>query len=604
MNMAAKGALKTYLNMTNPGYAILIDSPWGAGKTHFAKTVCSVDTKPETVRYVSLAGVSDEAAFRRALLKDSPEASLTKAGEVLGNTIFKKLNLGDLGTLARDLMEERLISGLPETLIFDDIERSSIGSKLLLGLINDFVEHKKRHVVLLVNSEKHNQKKKFLDRKEKLVGRTLRIEADFDAAFPVFINDLENITGKENLNKHKEIIKNTFIQAGYQNLRLLRNSLRDCSLVLDQIENQLFDAKEPMARFVRTYFALSMALAKGEISTQDLNRRDKWGTEASDDIEGNSQGLKNLNDRHEGADIYVHSGAVLSKALCKLLFVQGYAETGTLNKLLKSTGQFEPSDENPLWLRFVYWGESRWDELEGLVSEGERYLFESNPIEAGPYLHIADGMLRMEGYGGHETSRQELKKKILDRINYLASHDGIPAADLGLHFGWKLRRRGFSFGGYYCGESDDTLEVMHAMRAAQLAVYENQMADHAKNLLECFRTNPDEFPHKISESQYEMTYYEVPIFHMMDSGQFAEASIELLKNGKGSVLGKIFKALYKRHTNDEKWKEEQKWFQSLRGELESRATEHSPLASAQLAFFFQFNWEFQQDDETNDGDVG
>ena len=596
VNMAAEGALSTYLDMTNPGYAILIDSPWGAGKTHFAKTICSADTKPEAVRYVSLAGVSDETAFRRALLKDSFGASLTKLVEVVVNTVSNKFKPEDLGPLARDFMEERFISNLPETLIFDDIERSSIDPKSLLGLINDFVEHRKKRVVLLVNSEKHGQKKRFLKRKEKLVGRTLRIEANFDAAFPIFVDELDNNTGKRYLEKHKEIIKNVFIQAGHQNLRLLRNSLRDCSLVLDRIERPLFDAKEPMARFVRTYFALAMALAKGEIFPQDLNQRDKWGAGASDDAKDSSHRLKKLYERHEGADIYDHGGAVLSKELGKRLFVEGYVETGALNELLKSTGQFEPGDGEPLWLRFVHWGESKWDELEGLVEKGKNYLFESSPIEAGPYLHIADGVLRMAEYGGLKVYKQELKEKILKRIRDLGGQDGIPAADLGLHFGWKMRGRCFSFGGYRCTESGDIFEIMLAMQAAQRAIYERQMADHAKKLLECFSTNPDQFLHKIS-------YYQVPIFHMMDSGQFAEASIELLKNGKGSVLGQVFEALHNRHTTDEEWKEEQEWFQSLRGELERRAKEYSWLASAQLALFFQMYWKFQQNDETTDNDA-
>ena len=274
-----------------------------------------------------------------------------------------------------------------------------------------------------------------------------------------------------------------------------------------------------------------------------------------------------------------------------------------LNKLLNSTRQFEAKDEDQLWLRFIYWGESGWNELEGLVSEGTRYLFELNPIEAGPYLHIADGILCICEYGGLETPKQEIKKKILNQIKYLADHDGIPAAELGLDFGWKTRGRCFSFGGYRCSESTDIWEIMQAMKAAQLETYKSQMADHAKKLLECFRANPDQFLQKISCSQVKMTYYQVAIFDMIDAGQFAEASIEFLKKGEGSVLVRIFETLAERHKNDKNWTEEQEWFQSLRGELKNRATEHSPLASAQLAFFFQSHWKFQQNNETIAGDA-
>ena len=82
-NQAARGALKSYLGMKNPGYAILIDAPWGSGKTHFIRKVCSVDAAPEDVRYVSLNGVSNESAFRRALLKESFKPSLAEKGQFL-----------------------------------------------------------------------------------------------------------------------------------------------------------------------------------------------------------------------------------------------------------------------------------------------------------------------------------------------------------------------------------------------------------------------------------------------------------------------------------------------------------------------------------------
>nr|WP_319250659.1 P-loop NTPase fold protein [uncultured Celeribacter sp.] len=600
-NKIAKGALKSYLKMKNPGYAILLDAPWGAGKTHFVKEVCFEDVNENAVRYVSLNGVSDDLAFRRALLKDSLEASLAKRGAIFGDFLSRKLKLGDLGSLARDFLEERLIASLPMTLIFDDIERCSIEPQQLLGLINDFVEHKDKRVILLVHSEEHDRKDAFLKRKEKLIGRTLKIEADLDVALPSFLAAMDDSRGRKYLHEHKKLISSVFEQSGHQNLRLLRNALRDCSLVLDRIEEELFLAKEPTARFVSTFLALSMALAKGEITTQALDRRDSWKIAVSGEVEEDLRGLNELFKRHEGADIYAHSGSVLSKALCELLFVKGHAETEALNDLLKSTRQFDPQDENPLWKRIVHWGDFAWDELEELVAQGEDYLFEASPVEAGPYLHIADGLLRIESYGGLQTSRKELVAKILQRIEFLAGSGGLPTAEMGRRLGWGKRGNHFSFGGYGCDANADFLEIMNAMSAAQLSIYEGEKGEQAKKLAECFGSDLSSFLLAISYAQDDTTFYRVPIFHEIDVDGFSQSCLEYLENGQGNALGQVFEKLVERHNNNEEWQPEIKWFCLLRAKLEEGAIHHSNLARAQLELFFRYHWKFASPEKDKAG---
>ncbi|MBN9678774.1 P-loop NTPase fold protein [Salipiger bermudensis] len=600
-NSVAKGALKSYLKMKNPGYAILVDAPWGAGKTHFVKEVCFESDGTNNVRYVSLNGASDDLAFRRALLKDSYEASLAERGAIFGNILSRKLRLGDLGNLARDFLEERLIAGLPETLIFDDIERSSIDPQQLLGLINDFVEHKGKRVILLVHSEEHDHKEAFLNRKEKLVGRTLHIEADLDAALPNFLAAIDHSRGRKFFQEHEKLIGSVFEQAGHQNLRLLRNALRDCSLVLDRIDEDLFSAKEPMARFVSTFLAFSMALAKGEITTQVLDCRDSWKIAVSGEVEGDLKGLNKLFKRHEGADIHAHSGSVLSMALCELLFVRGHAETEALNELLKSTGQFNQQDENPLWKRIAHWGDFAWDELKELIAQGEDYLFEASPVEAGPYLHIADGLLRIESYGGLQTSRKELVAKILQRVEVLARSGGLPPAKMGRRFGWGARGRHFSFGGYGCDANDDFLDIMNSMSAAQLRIYEGKKEELAKKLAECFGSDLSRFMLKISYTQDETTYYHVPIFHEIDVDGFAQSCLEYLESGQGNALGQVFEQLADRHNNNEEWQPEIEWFYVLREKLEKGAIHHSKLARAQLELFFRFYWKFASPEEVKIG---
>jgi hypothetical protein len=329
-NIEAKEALKSFLEMERPGYALLLDAPWGVGKTHFVRAVCR-DVSVEH-RYVTVNGVADENSFRRALLTGS-YASVRAVTSAL-DTIKRLPKIGDFADVAQDMAEARLLKMLPDILVFDDIERSTINPQELLGLINDFVEHQGKRVVLLMNSERHEQSTAFLKHKEKLIGKTLRIAADIDAALPTFLESVQDGTAKTWLSDHADLVGEVFNQAGHENLRLLRNALRECALILDRLEADLFAAKEPMARFVRTYLALAMALARGEITDDDIEKLDRPHLALSVDDQNRPTPLRQLCNRHTGADIVTTRGAVISTKLARHLFIDGFADSETLKERL------------------------------------------------------------------------------------------------------------------------------------------------------------------------------------------------------------------------------------------------------------------------------
>lgn len=68
VNEAARGVLSDYPTRPSPGYALLIDAPWGAGKTHFVKRETQCETNGERL-YVSLYGVSKSEEFDWALVR-------------------------------------------------------------------------------------------------------------------------------------------------------------------------------------------------------------------------------------------------------------------------------------------------------------------------------------------------------------------------------------------------------------------------------------------------------------------------------------------------------------------------------------------------------
>ncbi|MEP4039261.1 P-loop NTPase fold protein [Pseudophaeobacter sp.] len=601
-NQPTVESIKAYLQMREPGYALLIDAPWGAGKTHLIRKLIAELYHEGDCNYATLNGVSDVKGFRRALLSDSfLGGKLDKSAAGL-TALAKVAKLDGMIELARDVAEDQFIANLPDTLIFDDLERSTIDMRELLGLLNQFVEHSGKRVILVMNSDELEEEssKTFLSDREKVVGRTVKLVADFEAAFPHFLGKISVGKGRDFFEKKQNCVRSVFEQAGHQNLRLVRNATRDCAILLDKIQEKFFEAEEPMERFVRTYFALAMALGKGEITSEDLENRDSWRAFTKPDAENEYAALSVVANRHEGADVHAHSGAVICKVLAEFLFVDGHIESVPLNALLTATGQFVPQDSNPLWKRMIFWTHCGLGELESLIAEGESYLFKESDIDPGAFLHIAWNFLRIHDFGGFTEDKEALTQKIIDRISELKGQGGLPEAKMGTGFGW-ARDRGFSYGGYLVDPDEYFLKVMNEMADVQISVFKEKEKYFAQDLLAVFKENLTDFHLAIAYTQDKSNFYGVPVFHNVDQEMFAIRFLQYLKDGKFEELGQCFEKIRARHNNPAKWNDEVVWFAELKERLEALAKDTGLLASAQLRAFFSFHWKFGPPVEDDQG---
>ena len=139
-----------------------------------------------------------EDAFLQQLL----HPILTSKGVAVGFKIFKSLLKGTLkidldgdgkddGNLSIQIPEINLIEQFKDInnsiLIFDDLERCKIDLSNLLGYINYFVQHQVLKVILIADEDKLENNPDYPSIKEKLIGKTFAISADFDSALKNFI---------------------------------------------------------------------------------------------------------------------------------------------------------------------------------------------------------------------------------------------------------------------------------------------------------------------------------------------------------------------------------------------------------------------------------
>lgn len=248
MNANIAKSLQIFADNPDPQYAVMLTGPWGCGKTHFIKRWLSKFEKEKDVSnvlqpiYVSLFGMkgTDEItkAINRAIspwFYSQTAETLKRIGRIAGKAVLKTdlkldndINVSissSIDSLSLFQSDDNEI-GKYKLIVFDDLERSQIDLKALLGYVNYFVEHCACHVVVvgdiakIVDTEKHI----FEEFQEKTIGRQFEIKPEVNAAIDTF---LEELLGHDYLKSQSDFIAECFYATRYSNLRVLRQCLYD-----------------------------------------------------------------------------------------------------------------------------------------------------------------------------------------------------------------------------------------------------------------------------------------------------------------------------------------------------------------------------------------
>ena len=236
MNENISQYLFKFLDNPDPQYAVMLKGKWGCGKSFFIKNWLEnykerYNTGEATLEpiYISLYGLKElsqvTAAIDRVLYPYlySKGVTLTKkilkvAGKIVFRTNLDWNNNGsedfslDATLDSLTLLGTKTDSSIIKTklIVFDDLERCLIDMKLLLGYINNFVEHGACHVII-IGDETHttdDAQKKLIEFKEKTVGREFEIRPDINAAIDCFLEN--DILKNEWINNNKVFIIDCF----------------------------------------------------------------------------------------------------------------------------------------------------------------------------------------------------------------------------------------------------------------------------------------------------------------------------------------------------------------------------------------------------------
>ena len=283
-------AITDYLDMPPaPRYALCVTGEWGSGKTYLLKRrIAELESSGRPVAYVSLNGVSNTKQIDDALLdqfypvlrsKKLKVASRLLTGVVKG---FLKVDLEkafDTDSKAVDVsvdisapsskMEDFLSKTNDSILFFDDIERSKLSIEEVLGYINYFVEHTGQKVLLGCADSQITDKPAYLEKKEKVIGISLPVKANAQQALNGFLDELSPVP-KKLLNDNCQIILKNFKEAGYNNLRVLRQSCLRFNTVISSLTVKETENTTFITDLVGNYFPLALEIYGGKLGDDSI----------------------------------------------------------------------------------------------------------------------------------------------------------------------------------------------------------------------------------------------------------------------------------------------------------------------------------------------
>ena len=219
---------------TSPGFCVMLTGPWGSGKTWFIKHyIESHTTESRRFLYTSLFGLSSAASLYTHLFLATKPKLRSRGVQFTANLVNSALRTSggkDVSHISSTVFG--FFATRPgDIVVLDDLERCLLSSNQLLGIINDFIEHRRLHVIILTNEDilREKIKKEYCDghRKllEKVVGQTFSVTPDLLSALDSFLLKprLKEIASL--LDSCRQDIATIFIGSAHGNLRILDRAL-------------------------------------------------------------------------------------------------------------------------------------------------------------------------------------------------------------------------------------------------------------------------------------------------------------------------------------------------------------------------------------------
>ena len=454
-NKHIKEFLDEYLAKSSNDYAVLITGCWGAGKTYFISQYMGgkkvhknrdwlMDSVNRTVIYISLFGAKSRENIENRIfevlhpfLKKSEDSTFAQSGISLIKALASLTPLTkDLGKNACDAMElfnnticekaQKSKKGL--AVVFDDVERTDMDPRVLLGYINEYVEHLGVSCILLADKERWDEanSKKYINdtmqnlssTQEKVIGKSFNIQTTVDDVLAIWLKDDKFLNARllKILQQNESIIKEVVQRSGVNNFRSLKHTLLELERFVKKTSIWEYLKKQEFAElFLREFIALRYSIYLGELKASDIGVSSSMAQIQNETIDDSP--YDKFQKKYRGFDFLSECSVDYAKSwmnIFKDFFCEGKISVDVVNNVVRDEIWFEGHDK--YWMSKVgnfFMCEEDADGIEALNTFYSS-IENGNILDANNLYHLYYKLVFFANIGALKENKMEFQNLILD----------------------------------------------------------------------------------------------------------------------------------------------------------------------------------------------
>lgn len=566
-----------------PRYAVLINGPWGIGKTFLVKRFLEAHyaKRSEEYVYLSLFGLSSLEEIDDALMAAIYPALQSKSAKTAGRVLKSALKFWGVES---DLKVNEFLSKFKANLyVFDDLERCNVEINQILGYINEFVEHDNCKVVIVTNEKEIVDIDEYRRRREKLIGKTLEVESAFEEALGHFISLLDPGTMRFIQGK-VDNISAIFSQSQLGNLRILQQTIWDFERVFKVLTKEHRANDAALSVLLQMFFALSFEVKSGRIRSVDLQSRMNQivGMMMNPNNEAQPTPLQIAAKRYLGTNL---EDSILSDELLVDILLRGIVSATEIRASLDRSSYYVNPKNETAW-RILWHGLDRSEEdFDRAFAQVEHQYAAREFTITGEILQVFGLRLWLSDIGALKRTRAETVEEGRAYIDdlYRAKLLNSAADDV-----FDARFSGYGGLAIYGTDSPEYRELFHYLIDRQKKAEADRYPEEATKLLEELQADPDLYFRRLSgASSSDGTYQRIPILAYIDPDRFVDLVLQQ-EPARQRVILMAFKARYGHGELGGELAEEAPWLLRVRDRLVSKASSMSQLGKFRTGKFVEW----------------
>ncbi|MEQ8432788.1 MAG: P-loop NTPase fold protein [Oceanicaulis sp.] len=576
-NRAIKDFLDTYVALpTAPGFAVLIAGNWGSGKTHFVKKY--IEEKPNTkFLYISLYGASSSTDIDALIFRSAFKIFDHKAAKISGkilSTVLDKISISNHFDHSDFINKSKF-----DVFVFDDLERTAMPINAVLGYLNEFSEHDQSKVIIIANEREILDKERYRVIKEKLVGKSLTVEPDFQAAFQAQLSIISDDNTRKVISKLENEIHNIFKQSESENLRILRTLYIDLERIFSVLSEHQREHNTAIEELFKLLTAFTIEVAMGRIDRSDLeDRQMAMVRHFMTKKESAEDGIARMQKLYAGVDIT--SSIISDQALSSLIF-DGLVFADEVRSNLNNTNYFKNFNDEPEWKTVWYLMDRDNERVASAISEMNSKFMNREYKDIGTLLHVFGlriFLARNNIFGSDINIIVDENKIYIDDLFRSGCLEPSPTS--------YLETRNFHHGheglGIHEIESSEFKEVYLYLTEKRNVVLDENLIKLASSFSEIFNSRPDELIADIAGyPNSPNNLIGCAFLHHVDIEEICHTLIDK----DGPQIRAMLYAIANRFDAgriDRTLKEEKSWFLKFRDRLKEIAAEKDPITTFRI----------------------